>query len=337
LFENREDVRRKTKASLSEKIGKIALYKQEFTMRDGTRYNVASTVLPDDKRVTDIANIETSAWLTRFGGLNKRRQLALGKMGIESTFVSVPQNLLHIGSIEENAYHQLSIARETAEQFERDPDWVFINGISRGAMTGLAAAAIASRHNMGVMYGDYIVPCFPRGLNPQEDLRELPDLITNELDPIRSLKQIPWKALRHYPHTIDRLPRQLLQQLKEVPTLLSGTVGELIDDSLPPEAFGYITAYEGDIMSQGRRWQEKFHPAMYPNMIVDLQQGGGHLSCATVPCHDGWLDRMKSVSDVVGRYEGVLKALGPSDGPTKLYDILMTESEAFDGREAIAA
>lgn len=332
-----EDIRHKSRLSRRpERIDGVKFYEQEFTMQNGNSYNVTSTVLPDADRATDIASIETSAWLTRYGGLNKRRQLALGKMGIESTFVSVPKNLLRLGNLENNARHQLQISQETAEQFDRDPNYIFINGISRGAMTGLGAAAIASRHNIGVMYGDYIVPCFPKGLNLKEDLRELPDLLANEIDPIYSLKQIPWQALRHYPSTIDRMPRELFQQLKEVPTLLSGSVGNLIDSELPQNSFGYVTAYEGDVMSQGRRWQEKLDPSEYPNMIVDLQHGGGHLSCATVPCYDGWLGRMQAVSQTVSQYESVLKDLGPSAGPSTLHDILTVQSPAFGGGNTLA-
>ncbi len=325
-----EEIRHKSRLSRRpEDIDGVKFYEQEFTMQNGSHYHVTSTVLPEVTRATGIASIETSAWLTRYGGLNKRRQLALGKMGVESTFVSVPQNLFRFGSLEENARHQLRISQETARQFDRDPNYVFINGISRGAMTGLGAAAIASRYNMGVMYGDYIVPCFPNGVNPRQDLQEVPDLLANEIDPIYSLKQIPWRALRHYPSTVDHSPRELFQQLKEVPTLLSGSVGTLIDTELPEDSFGYVTAYEGDVMSQGRRWQEKLNPSIYPNMLVDLQRGGGHLSCAGVPCYDGWLGRMQAVTEAVSRYESVLKDLGPSAGPSMLHDILTTDSAAF--------
>lgn len=330
-----EDIRRKSRLSRRpDQIDGVKFYEQEFTMQNGNRYDVTSTVLSDADRTTDIASVETSAWLTRYGGLNKRRQLALGRMGIESTFVSVPKNLLRLGNLEDNARHQLQISQETARQFDRDPNYVFINGISRGAMTGLGAAAIASRYNIGVMYGDYIVPCFPNGVNPKQDLLELPDLLANEIDPIYSLKQIPWQALRHYPSTVDRMPRELFQQLKEVPTLLGGSVGSLIDNELSQDSFGHVTAYEGDVMSQGRRWQEKLNPSMYPNMIVDLQRGGGHLSCVGTPCYDGWLGRMQAVRDVVSRYESVLKDLGPSAGPSLLHDVLTAESPVFGGRDA---
>lgn len=286
----------------------VTFHQDEYTIsweteegkEESNKYLVTSSTIPKhrQKDASDIASVETSAWLTHFGGLNKRRQIALARdFRIPSTFIGVQQNTDKLGNIEDNVHNHLFIAAHVAEQFGRDQANLILNGISRGAMHGLATQAIAGEHTMNVIYSDNIVPCFPDGLNPRTDLIDFLRFLPNEVNSLRALK-MPLHIFRHYPETLDLSVSGMFQQLKEVPTLLSGRIGELIDDAMPHDSFGYIAAYGGDIMSQGNRWVDKID-SRFPNMTVDLSLDGAHLSCISSGCHSEWRVRMQTITDLL--------------------------------------
>jgi hypothetical protein len=324
------------KRPLTRTIGDITLHRQMVTMWSGTRHEVVSTTLPDDRRTTDVASIETSAFTTKFGGLNLRRQLALSRLGIESTFVGVQQNRNKFGHLEESAHDQLEVAQFTAEQFGRDQEYILLNGISRGAMIDLGAASIAAEHNQTVLYGDYIVPCFPFGLD-LDTVRNIGSILKNEKDPVKSLLSIPWRTLRHYPGTVDKHPLKILQQLKEVPTLLSGTVGTMILDNkeqVAPNMFGHVTVYRGDVLSHAEQWQRHFSSDKYPHMVVDMQEGGGHMSCATDVCYNAWLGRMTTISQILQQSGGLL-ALTGKEAPVHLHHLAGERNFTFKSHDTL--
>lgn len=312
----------------------VTFYQEEYSLRwvgpDGEErtndYIVTSSELPKKRRraASDIASVETSAWLTKFGGVNKRRQLALGQdFRIPSTFIGVQQNVDQFGRIEDNAHNHLFIASHIAERFGRDKANVILNGISRGAMHNLATHAVADEHGINVIYSDNIVPCFPHGLNPYTDLKDFLKFLPNEAKSLTTLK-LPLRILQHYPKTLDSSLHGMYQQLKEAPTLLNGRMGSLIDSRLDSDAFGHITAFGGDIMSQGNRWLNRFDES-YPHMTVMLSPEGAHLSCISNDCYTNWHNRMKTITDILHEDRACIGM-----GSTALYQLAVAVNPVFD-------
>lgn len=314
----------------------VTFYQEEYTVewetKEGVersnRYIVNSSDIPLSRQrdASDIASIETSAWLTRFGGINKRRQLALARdFRTPSTFIGVQRDSDKFGNIENNAHNHLFIAAHIAERFGRDKGNIILNGISRGAMHGLTTHAIAKQHNTNVVYSDNIVPCFPNGLNPYTDLVDFFKFFPNEVNSIRALK-LPLRILRHYPQTLDSSIYGLFQQLKEAPTLLSGQMGGLVDEHMDHDAFGYVAAFGGDVMSQGHRWLERFDET-YPNMTVSLSPEGAHMSCISNDSYDAWYERMRTITETL--HEDRTRA---SIGATALHTLATAANPIFDKR-----
>lgn len=272
--------------------------KQLATMEDGSRYIVTSTDIPDkyQRDSSDIMSIETSAWLTKGAGLYTRRALHLARLAIPSTFVGVQQNLNRFGHLPNAAHDQLEIAKHIASQQGYDLSHAIGNGISRGGMATLIATALAQQHGISMRYFDASVPGFPIGFDLARDLGSLLKFPINEMSALKSFSAVPLKNMIHLPATLDTSLRGAFQQIKEVPTILKGDVGHHIP-SLPADAFGHVGAYEGDMVSQGARYKEELSP--FPNVIVDLQPGGGHSNCFLEECCGGWKSRDGGVVEVL--------------------------------------
>lgn len=273
-------------------------YRHQVTMENGSRYLVTITDIPTkyQQASSDVANIETTAWLTQPDGLNKRRMAALAKQAIPTVFVSVQQNRDRFGQLDKNAHNELEILKAMAERYDYDSEHALTNGISRGAMTALAVSSIAKQHDIDIPYTDAIVPCFPRGLNLKRDLAAYAQLLPHEASTLQAIREVPLKYLWRYPKTLDT---NLFQQLKEIPTLLSGEVGKQIQQHMDADTFGYVTVYRGDVMSQGSRWQRLLATADYPNMVIATKDGGGHLSCVGNDCFTDWQQRMQTIAEIM--------------------------------------
>jgi len=276
-------------------------YRQTVTMENGSEYLVVNTKIPEkrERAGSDIVNLETTAWTTQIEGMNMRRMHALAKLAIPTVFVSVQQNLDRRGRIDRNAHNELEIAKSFAHQYDYSDQYIIGNGISRGGMTALDVAAVAPQHAIEAIYTDSIVPCFPYGLDLRRDLPAYLKFLPNEGSTLAAIREVPFSALRHYPNTLDLSLKGIFQQLKEIPTLLSGEVGRQIQDNMSENTFAHVTAYEGDIMSQGNRWKELLDSAKYPNIVVELLNGGGHMSCVSNGCHNDWLARARTISELL--------------------------------------
>lgn len=269
----------------------------EVTMNDGARYMVTTTEIPEkyQRDSSDVMNLETTAWMTQPDGINKRRMSVLAKYAMPSVFMSVQQNKSRIGDLTKNAHNGIEIARSMAEIYDFDTDAITTQGMSRGGMTGLTAASVAEQHDTHVAYTDSIVPCFPDGLKAR-DLIEYLRLLPHEVSTFNAIREVPLRYLRRYPKTLDL---NFCQQLKEVPTLLSGDVGKQIRQNMDTEAFAHVTVYEGDIMSQGKKWEGLFNESTYPNVVMDVKNGGGHLSCVGNDSFTEWQDRLRTITDIL--------------------------------------
>ncbi len=269
--------------------------KESITMDNGATYEVTSSIAK--KRSIDIGIIATTAWLTHELGINRDRAERATELGIDYTIVSPQQNLNRIGHFGRNVCNVININDYLNHRHDRDPDHLWNDGISRGAMHGFGIAAKAPYiGNKKVVYMDNMVPCFPLGFDPARDLGQLPELAKNELGAMTSFVKLPLNAVLTYPRTIAIHPRMFFQQMKEIPALLSGETGEAASH-MPTDTFGYVTNFLGDIMGQGRRWQPIL--AEYDNLVVDNVKGGGHLSIAAPRAQEKWQRRLEGVHEAI--------------------------------------
>lgn len=271
------------------------ILRERIDMEDGTYYDVTSTLAKH--RTIDIGILATSAWLTQDRGINQDRALRAARMGIDTVFVSPQQNITRRGRFGKSVCNMIRIADHLHTRHDRDPDNLWLDGISRGGMHALGITAKAPFiDNKQVIYGDYTVPCFPDGVQPAKDLAQLPRLISNELGASTALLRLPISALRQYPRTVPLHPKKQFQQMKEIPALLSGEVGNATRN-MPAETFGHVTNYLGDIMGQGSRWAPILAP--YDNITVENFKGGGHISMVSGRCQDKWEARIRAVHEVI--------------------------------------
>lgn len=279
----------------------MKIHKDLITMQNGATYEVTSTLAK--QRNIDIGFVATAAWLTHDMGINRDRMKRAAKLGIDSVFISPQQNLDRFGNFGKNVTNILYIADYLNAHQGRDQQHIMVDGISRGAMHGLGVTAKAPHLDTEVIYGDYTVPCFPDGFDAKRDLPMLPELLMNEAGAATSFIKLPLNAMYTYPRTIAFHPRMLFQHLKEAPALLSGDTGYYAKN-MPEDTFGHVTNYLGDIMGQGRRWQPILDE--YPNLIVDNQIGGGHLSIAAPECQEDWQRRVEAVHYVIESYPNII-------------------------------
>ncbi len=284
-----------TEVTYEDETRHATIRKERVTMDNGAYYDVTSTLAK--QRSIDIGIVATAAWLTHDQGINKDRALRAAKLGIDTTFVSPQQNLTRIGHFGRSVCNIIEIADYMHFRDDRDPDHLWVDGISRGGMHALGIAAKAPYvNNKRVVVGDYTVPCFPDGVDLERDLPQLPQLVLNEFSALTAFYKLPLSAMIHYPRTFALHPKMQFQHLKEVPTLLSGAVGDAARH-MPADTFGHVTNYMGDIMGQGRRWEPILE--QYDNLSVENFKGGGHLSLVDARCQDKWEARLKAVHEVI--------------------------------------
>jgi hypothetical protein len=274
-----------------------------FRMEDGMRYVATTTTLLDNKRSTDVLNVSSAAWTTKDGGLNRREQLYLAReYGMESCFFSVAQNLFRWGDLEGDVRNHLEMARYVVDRHDYQPHHTVYSGISHGAMNGFGFSALGANYGFKVIYGDFRAPCFP-GHIARTDLRSNLQKVGNELEGLlRIATTVPPEALLRYPATLNLGPRGALRHIQDVPTLLSGRVGDLVYDKLPRDAFGYVSLSDGDPLSQAADWEDELQ--RYPLMIVDRQPGGSHLeACAAEHATASWKERIGTVATILTHNE----------------------------------
>lgn len=169
-------------------IDGISIVKNRFKMRDGWDYKVASTVLPPERMVTPVSMNMTGGWFTDYDdGFNLRREVAIAKLGMEGSSISVPLNSDRgWGDLEANAYNQARISRAMAailgRQSLKNPDGTpqgrhldlfTVDGLSRGAMHGEAVTGISPEVGSDVLFAYYTVACRINGVEEVEDIKNI--------------------------------------------------------------------------------------------------------------------------------------------------------------------
>lgn len=274
---------------LSDELGRCIFRRVE--MEDRLVYDVKS--FEPHKRKTDIAVSMTVPWLTEPSGYNTHMALILAKLGYAVDLVSAERNVELKPHIGKSAHNQLEIAQYTAEVHDRDKKKIIATGVSRAAMIALLLTALADTHDMEVEYGDYIVPCYPKGFTIFE-LGRHAVMPISETQAARHILDFPLRTLQHYPNTFSVNPKKWLNHMAALSHLMSGITGDSVQ-YMPEDLRGHLTAYLGDPMSQGENWQKKF--ADFPNMEIELINGGGHLSCATPATLGAWKGRFYNLAE----------------------------------------
>lgn len=312
-----------------------------FRMENGTRYIATTTTLPPGERTTDVLNVSSAAWTTKDKGLNRREPLYLAREhGMESCFFSVAQNLLRLGDIREDAQNQLTMTRHIAEERGYQPNHVIYSGISHGAMNGLVYSSLGKERGISVLYGDHRAPCFPNHV-ADTDLWGNIMKLRNEIGGLINIATtVPPEALLRYPATLHLGPRGALRHLQDVPTLLSGTAGQIVRDGLPQDAFGYVGLGDGDPLSQAQAWEAEL--AGHPLMIVDRRPGSSHLEeCASERATVGWKRRIGAIATILANEEDWITEPDPhpdTSAPLRLYLMATHDKpELFAHPEHVAA
>lgn len=277
---------------------KGVVFNQElYTMEDDTRYLVTFSEL--NKRykrpASDIVALENSAWLTRFGGLNLRRQLALGHhFRIPSIFIGVQQNFLRKGDLEKTARDSLEIRKHVGERLGYHATATVLLGLSRGAMLDDCKQAVAHEHGLNIIYMDNLVSCQPNGLHIAKTMKDVWNNLSSELQSFQSLK-IPLSLIPKYAGTFDP---NVPQQLKEFRALTNGKLGKLVRANPHKEdIFGYSLVYAGDILSRGEEFVDLYKD--YPYVRIDLVKGGGHVKSISEANHKHLIDRFETVTNIL--------------------------------------
>ena len=264
---------------------------RQVVMTDGLEYTVKS--FNPHSRKTDIPVTMTVPWLTEPAGYNTHMALTLAKLGFPVDLISAERNLVVKPHLGKSAHNQLEINELTAMRHNRDPEKLIATGVSRAAMIGLLLTALADEDGREVVYGDYVVPCYPKRLTVG-NLGKHALMPMSELKTIRHILDFPFRTLQHYPTTFSIKPKMWVNHLAAMPELTSGIAGEAVK-YMSPLTRGHLTAFRGDVMSQGENWQELF--AEFPNMEVELINGGGHLSCASPRAMKSWKERFHKLGD----------------------------------------
>lgn len=276
------------------KLGAITTGMAHLT--DGTVQEVK--VGEPNERTTDIALSTGTALFTRQRGLNKR--MMMRAMGLGMPFVSVGTELEFDGlpNIGRSAHNNLAILDVTEEKFGHASGISAEYGISRRAMIGMAIQALAPLRGREIVVSDLIVPCFNQSIFTA-GVEELGKFATEPLlgakRVAKDFRHLPWKHMLLYPKTIDTTRKGVISHLATIPTLVSGDAGRYGRLTNPNTTNMHLQVWEGDGWSQGEKWVSDFSD--YPNVQVDLEDGGSHFACALQETLDDWYARTEVLRD----------------------------------------
>jgi hypothetical protein len=275
----------------SKKIRHGQLVCRKVCMSDGSRYDVKS--LEPDKRTTDVGVTMTTPWLTEPKGYNCHMAMTLMRQGYPVDLVSAERHLELLPSLHKSAQNQLAITRYTSEKHQRNDKKAIAVGVSRGAMIGFSLTAQADKHNFDIVYGDYIVPGFPRSIIDKRQFNSYLQLPKLEAATLPHILKLPLRTLLHYPSTFSHSPKAMINHIAAIYPLVNGSAGESAK-KVPNNHHGTVVAFRGDMLSQGEYWEEIFTKKSYPYMDVVLSEGA-HLSCASHTTIEAFKERMKKV------------------------------------------
>ncbi len=267
----------------------IVIEKRPVRMADGMRYDVLSSRVDNPADGVDgVSYQESVAFCTRPEGLYVHRLIKLAELGLAGTVISAPQNLLwhRYFTFDENTHNHLSIMHNEAVEFDRDPDFITVGGISQGAMYGNGVLDLAEEHDTSVLAAHLSVPCLPNGLHPgdiEETLRKAP----NELKAFGTFTKMGLLALLRMAPTADLTPEAFYVQAQCIPALLSGKTGEHARN-IGPDPLVAVEVFLGDFLSRGRTWRDEVY-AGKDNVRVFAKEGGSHLHCVNDESQSSWL------------------------------------------------
>lgn len=276
----------------------ILVHTRPVELQDGTRYLVTSSQInkPLPSSIDGLSYHESVAFCTRPEGMYVRRLIKMAELGIEGTVISSPQNFRKYFTFDENAHNQLSIFHNEAVEFDRDPNYLLLGGISQGAMYGNGTLNLAPKHDVTPLAAHLSVPCLPDGIGPVNMLEDLKETITkapNELRSLMTYTKVGLATLLRMGPTVDANLNALYVQAQCVPALLSGRTGHhakrFNDDTLV-----LAEVFLGDGLSRGRVWRDKVYTDK-PRVKVIAHEGGAHMDCITEESQVSWLNFQSAV------------------------------------------
>ncbi len=285
-------------------------------MLDGTQYKVSD--IQPKHQTTDATYLRTPAWTTSHNkGYEREYALSMAKLGVAVLSMTPQQNLLSIGNMGKSSHDYVSTGQYFATKHGRDSSRFIAGGSSRGAMYSLAIAKAAPSHEAHVDYIDSISPCLPYGLVVSK-LGAMASRLTKE--PGRLIKMVTKHP--HYTNvlagTITTDLREQIQQLKELPALVSGATGQLAV-RMPTDTFGYVQQYHDDGLAHVEDWPEVL--SRFP-LIRPSYDEGAHLDCVSPDTLAASIRRMEFVRD--GFIAGAV-------GSVALHDMIVPGNSAFTG------
>lgn len=249
------------------------------------------------ERSTDIAVLETPAWLTNLHGFNEYTQRSLGSLGIPSLMVGhvgqerdsvikefsqlilkpwqTIQELREI-SLARQAHNMLEILQYPRLGFGIDSSKVFLHGNSRGGMVQFPELAMANERDIDVVFAMPVAPCFAEGFGKETAKEVLHTPFTEGLNigrlVMRNLFDLAGSGL----NTLNLSPKTILYELAHTESLFNGDAGRFSRLAKHSQQM-LILAYRSDLAGQYARWNDNLED--FPNVYVrDLP--GAHLSIA---------------------------------------------------------
>lgn len=276
----------------------IIIDKRPIELADGMQYHVLSSRINKHlpSGLDGVAYQESVAFCTRPEGLYVHRLIKMAELGIEGTVISSPQNFGRYFTFDQNAHNHLSIIHNEAMEFDRDPDFINLGGISQGAMYGNGVIDLAPKHGINVLTAHLNVPCLPNGFHPtdiEETLRKAP----NELTSFGTYTKMGLLALSRMAPTADLSKEALYVQAQCLPALMSGETGRHARN-INTDLMVLVEVFLGDFLSRGRVWRDEIYKDK-PNVKVVARNGGSHLHCVNPESHMSFMDFETAVATIL--------------------------------------
>lgn len=259
-----------------------------FTLENGRHYEVV-TGTPKRQR-SDIGVVIGTALGTSIRGHNWHTLNSMMELGFPTTLVGpeggharIPksptgikrfvQHLVSIG-LRETSSNMHEILDETDMDGLREPQKIIKVGESRAAGIALGLNAQAGQFDREIVYTDAIAPCFPAAnpIRPSIGLGIRASQLVTQVGSLgRNSPLTHVRRMTHYPKTVNLNPYFLMHVAATIPTLVSGTAGELARD-ISPDAKIHHTHFEDDPWSDPDHWEEIFNED-YPYVVHDRRPG----------------------------------------------------------------
>lgn len=298
--------------TISYKIPRVGCIEtRKFYMEDGSVYRAHETKPVFSKQIIDQTSLKTTAFITRDDeGYNRHHQIKELESGLPTILISRELKWNKKLSQARSAHNILKIGKYLIEQNDSlDQENVQARGISRGAMIGLGVVALSQNikeYGLNPFYFSATAPCFPRKFRPSTRYATMPLLEVSSLS--YHLRNMPLKALTHYPGSIDT---DLNFAMQNSVALTNGDAGKFVKQMHPDLTAGYLLGYPDDVMGMGNVWEKDFKD--FNNVSIDLDKNmlsrlfNGHLRVVSHGDMSNAVNRQIRLAEEIKNNRGNLK------------------------------